>query len=257
VSLDADAMREVARLLSTARNVSVLSGAGISVESGLPTFRGAEGLWRNVRAEDLATPEAFERDPSLVWDWYRMRRERMGAVAPNPAHLTLARLEPRFEAFSVVTQNIDGLHQKAGSRRVIELHGNIWRVRCFTHPAHRFSEAETRALEAGAQAEKVPHCPCGGAMRPDVVWFGEPLDPETLEAAIYAVRAATVLLVVGTSAVVYPAAALPGTAREAGAVVVEINPQETPLSGEAHIVLRGPAGAVLPELERLMDGRAT
>ncbi len=257
MSLDADAMREAARLLSSARNVSVLSGAGISVESGLPTFRGAEGLWRNVRAQDLATPEAFERDPSLVWDWYRLRRERMGAVAPNAAHLGLARLEPRFEAFSVVTQNIDGLHQKAGSRRVIELHGNIWRVRCFTHPAHRFGEAETNALEASAQGEKVPRCPCGGALRPDVVWFGEPLDPENLEAAVRAVRHATVLLVVGTSSVVYPAAALPGMARDAGAVVVEINPEETPLSGEAHLVLRGAAGVVLPELERLIDGETT
>lgn len=249
-----DVMNETAGLLSSARNVAVLSGAGISVESGLPTFRGPEGLWRNVRAEELATPQAFERDPSLVWDWYRLRRERMTAVAPNPAHLALARLEPRFQAFTVVTQNIDGLHQKAGSRRVVELHGSIWRVRCFTHPAHRFGEAETRALEARAEGDELPRCPCGGALRPDVVWFGERLDPEDLEAAVYAVRAADVLLVVGTSSVVYPAAALPSTARHAGAVVVEINPEETPLSGEAHVVLRGPAGTVLPELERLSRG---
>ncbi len=254
---DPDAMAEAARLLSSAKNLAVLSGAGISVESGLPTFRGPEGLWRNVRAEELATPEAFARDPSLVWDWYRLRRERMASVAPNPAHLALVRLEPRFEAFAVVTQNIDGLHQKAGSRRVIELHGNIWRVRCFTHPAHRFGETETVALEAAAHGEQVPRCPCGGALRPDVVWFGERLDPEDLEAAVYAVRAADVLLVVGTSSVVYPAAALPSTARRAGAVVVEINPEETALSGEAHLALRGPAGVVLPELERLAGGERT
>jgi NAD-dependent deacetylase len=249
---DPDAMNAVARLLSAAKKVAVLSGAGISVESGLPTFRGPEGLWRSVRAEDLASPEAFERDPLLVWEWYRLRRERMAAVAPNPAHLALARLEPRFDDFTIVTQNIDGLHQKAGSRRVVELHGNIWRVRCFTQPIHRFGEAETRALEAKALGEQVPRCACGGALRPDVVWFGEPLDAENLETAVYAVRAADVLLVVGTSSVVYPAAALPSTARHAGAAVVEINPEETALSGQAHVVLRGPAGVVLPDLARLM-----
>lgn len=249
-----DQVAEVAAALAGARAVAVLTGAGISAESGVPTFRGPDGLWRKFRAEDLATPEAFERDPGLVWEWYRWRRQRMGSVAPNAGHLALARLEPRYPAFTVVTQNIDGLHVLAGSRRVVELHGNIWRDRCMNDPAHRFEARESAALHERAGSGNVPRCPCGELLRPDVVWFGEGLDPQRLEEAVEAVSAAEIVLVVGTSSVVYPAAALPGMARRAGARVVEINPEETPISDQAHVILRGRAGDVLPGLERLAWG---
>ena len=175
----------------------------------------------------------------------------MAAVKPNPGHETLARLERRLAAFTLVTQNIDGLHARAGTRRLVELHGNVWRDRCTQNPAHVFlREPSEQASELAA----LPLCDCGALLRPDVVWFGEALDPRHLDAAVESVSGAHMVLVVGTSSVVYPAAALPGIARRAGAMVVEINPEETPLSADAHVVLRGPAGVVLPELERLAFG---
>lgn len=252
---DRTALEETARALAAASAVAALTGAGISAESGVPTFRGPEGLWRNFRAEDLATPEAFARDPALVWEWYRWRRVRMATVSPNPGHVALARLESDLAAFTLITQNVDGLHARAGSRHLLELHGNIWRDRCTNHPAHRFSEDQTRALERQAEAGALPRCNCGELLRPDIVWFGEALDSNHIEAAVEVVRSADILLVVGTSSVVYPAAALPGMARRAGARVVEINPEETPLSREADVVLRGPAGVILPDLVRLIDKR--
>jgi NAD-dependent deacetylase len=233
--------------LRAARAVVALTGAGISAESGVPTFRGPGGLWRTFRPEQLATPEAFARDPALVWEWYRWRRGRMAAVGPNPGHEALARMEQRVRAFTVVTQNVDGLHARAGTRRLVELHGSIWRDRCTANAEHLFD----RQAADSDPALPLPRCHCGALLRPDVVWFGEPLDPRRLEAAVEAVREAQVVLVVGTSSVVYPAAALPGIARRAGATVVEVNPEETPLTGEADLVLRGAAGIVLPELERL------
>ena len=242
-------VEEVGRMLATARAVAVLTGAGVSAESGVPTFRGADGLWRNVRPEDLATPEAFARDPVLVWEWYRWRRRRMATVVPNPGHFALARMEVRIPAFTLITQNVDGLHARAGSRRLVELHGNIWRDRCSQNPAHLFERLPSESGGAD-EATPLPRCHCGALLRPDVVWFGEGLDPAHIEAAIAAVSTADLLLVVGTSSVVYPAAALPGTARQAGAHVVEINPEETPLSAGMDVVLRGPAGILLPELER-------
>ncbi len=246
---------EVAKALREAKAVAVLTGAGISAESGVPTFRGAEGLWRTFRAEDLATPGAFARDPALVWEWYRWRRAKMAAARPNPGHAALARLEPRFPAFTVVTQNIDGLHARAGSRRLLELHGSLWRDRCTADPAHVFQrQPGAQPDEEPAASQALPHCDCGALLRPDIVWFGEALDPDVLEAAREAVEAAQVVLVVGTSSVVYPAASLPGIARRAGATIVEVNPEETPLSAGAHVVLRGPSGLVLPELERAAFG---
>ncbi len=249
---DHERLEEVARALAGANSVAVLTGAGISAESGVPTFRGAEGLWHTFRPEQLATPEAFARDPALVWQWYRWRRERMAAVKPNAGHETLARLEDRVPTTTVITQNIDGLHARAGSRRLVELHGNVWRDRCTENPAHIFQREQSDP--GGDTAATLPRCHCGALLRPDVVWFGEALDPQHLHAARESVKKAQMVLVVGTSSVVYPAAALPGIARRAGAMVVEINPEETPLSTDAHVVLRGPAGLILPELERLAFG---
>ena len=246
--IDREALTTAARLLGGARRVAVLTGAGMSAESGVPTFRGADGLWRTFRAEDLATPQAFARDAALVWEWYRMRRRRMASAAPNAGHLALARLERRCASFTVITQNVDGLHARAGTRSLIELHGNIWRDRCTLDPGHRFEHQPDE--EVSPSPEAIPSCYCGARLRPDVVWFGEGLDPDHLDAAIEIASTADLLLVVGTSSVVYPAAALPSLARRAGGRVIEINPEETPLSGDMDIVLRGLAGEVLPELER-------
>jgi NAD-dependent deacetylase len=227
-------------------DVAVITGAGISAESGVPTFRGPNSLWRSFRPEDLATPEAFARDPALVWDWYRWRRSVIAGAAPNPGHHSLARLEGRFLEFALLTQNVDGLHREAGSRRVVELHGNIWRARCSLEP---WRVADDRTIVAG---EPLPRCACGALMRPHIVWFGESLDAEAIERAVQSVSTCDVLLVVGTSAVVYPVAGLPALAKRGGATVVEVNVNDTPLTAQADLVLRGPSGVVLPEVERLL-----
>ena len=232
--------------LRRARAIAVLTGAGISAESGIPTFRDAmTGLWARFKPEDLATPEAFLRDPATVWDWYAWRRERVASVRPNAGHVALAELEKNCVArgaqFDLVTQNVDGLHIAAGSRRVHALHGDIRRVKCFDrgHPAERWS----------GDGERPPRCDvCGSMLRPDVVWFGEALPEETLAQAFRAAGACEVFLCVGTSTVVEPAASLPFAALEAGAVVIEVNPHATPLTRHASLVLEGPAGAVLPSL---------
>ncbi|MFO1316907.1 MAG: NAD-dependent deacylase [Burkholderiales bacterium] len=233
----------LAAALRAARFVAVLTGAGVSAESGVPTFRDAQqGLWAQFDPSELATPSAFARNPKRVWDWYAMRREMVGRVAPNPAHVALATLERRVPQFLLATQNVDGLHQRAGSERVVELHGNITRVRC-----SREGTVVARWDEGAENAP--PRCPqCGAFLRPDVVWFEELLPPEALAAAEDAARRCDVLIVAGTSAEVYPAAALPNAALRRGARVVEVNPNATPLSAEVHDVLRGPAGVVLPAL---------
>ncbi len=221
--------------------VAVLTGAGISAESGVPTFRGESGLWRNFRPEQLATPGAFRRDPALVWEWYNWRRELIGACVPNAAHETLAEMERTLPDFYLITQNVDGLHRLAGSRNVLEIHGNIWRVRCVA--CHKMEEDRRTPLP-----EIPPRCPrCGELLRPDVVWFGESLPAEVLDAAWAAAAGCRLMLVVGTSALVHPAASLPLVALRNGARLVEVNPAETPLSEHAHEVLRGPAAKVLPE----------
>jgi NAD-dependent deacetylase len=219
--------------------VVALTGAGISAESGVPTFRGPEGLWRRFRPEQLATPEAFQRDPALVWEWYDWRRQRIARCAPNPAHAALADMEARIPGFVLVTQNVDGLHQAAGSRRVLELHGNIWRVRCTT--CGWLGEDRRVPLP-----QLPPLCTCGGRLRPDVVWFGESLPADVLSEAWRAASRCRWMVVVGTSALVHPAASLPTIARENGARIVEANLSDTPLTPLAHVVLRGPAGVVLP-----------
>jgi NAD-dependent deacetylase len=228
--------------LRRARQVVASTGAGVSAESGVPTFRDAQtGFWANFKPEDLATPEAFCRNPKFVWDWYAMRRRMLANVAPNPGHHTLVELARRIPRFTLITQNVDGLHQRAGSRDVIELHGNIARVKCF--------DCEAPAETWDETGDGPPHCPhCGGLLRPDVVWFGESLPISALEAAMAASADCDVFLTIGTAAAVYPAAALPYHALERGATVVEINPNPTDFTRHATHALRGPSGQVLPAL---------
>ncbi len=234
-------MDEVRKRIAQASRVVAFTGAGISVESGIPTFRGAGGLWRQFRAEDLATAGAFERNPELVWEWYDSRRQNMAKAEPNAGHRALAELERRIPGFTLVTQNIDGLHDRAGSRNTVKLHGDIWRLRCLA------CEREGDDFRVPIP-EIPPRCECGGVLRPAVVWFGEFLPPGVWSKAEMAASRAEVFLSIGTSAVVYPAAGLIDVARAGGALVVEINPQETPYSEAVHYSLRGPAGEILPQL---------
>jgi NAD-dependent deacetylase len=235
--------RGLIQALRHAGRVTVLTGSGISAESGVPTFREAQtGLWARYDPQQLATPEAFERDPRLVSEWYEWRRTLVSEAEPNPGHRALAELEGRVSGFTLITQNVDGLHRRAGSENVIELHGNILRSRC---------SREGVTVEPEERGAVPPVCPnCGAPLRPDVVWFGEMLPAGAFEAASEAARECEVFLSVGTSSLVYPAAALPYEALESGATLVEVNPSETPLTGSADHVLRDPAGEVLPELLR-------
>jgi NAD-dependent deacetylase len=221
-----------------AASITVLTGAGISAESGVPTFRGPGGLWREFRPEELATWDAFRRDPKLVWEWYQWRRAMIRSVEPNAGHRALVQLERRTPDFTLVTQNVDDLHERAGSRRLLHLHGDILVNRCVG------CGRETR----DEVAEAPPRCRCGALFRPGVVWFGEPLDPEVWDAAKRASRRASVLLVAGTSAQVHPAAALIPLARSCGAKVIEVNTEETVVSSGVDVSLRGSSGQVLPEL---------
>lgn len=269
---------DLIRGLRNSRHIVAFTGSGVSAESGVPTFRDAQtGLWANFRPEELATPEAFRRDPRRVWEWYAWRRELVAKAHPNPAHRALCELEGtapsvprirlqehlspnteemtehfpppqtqrRLDAFTLITQNVDGLHQQAGSRNVVELHGNISRTKCF--------EEDIVVEHWNESGEVPPRCPqCGGLLRPDVVWFNESLPEVALNRALAASRRCEVFLAIGTSSQVYPAASLPLEALASGAMVVEINPDDTPLSRRATHVLRGPAGVILPELVRLV-----
>jgi len=227
-------------LLKSTRRVAVLTGAGISAESGVPTFRGKDGLWRRYRAEELATPSAFHQNPKLVWEWYDWRRGLIASKEPNPGHKVIASWENIFPSFHLITQNVDGLHQKAGSKNVLELHGNIWKVRCTEEGS--VSENYQTPLN-----EIPPRCPdCGALLRPHIVWFGEALPSSVLQKSLLLSSSCEVMFVVGTSAVVQPAATLPYSASEAGAKIVEINPAATPLSTYADFSFRGKAGEVLP-----------
>jgi NAD-dependent deacetylase len=234
----------VASWIRAAERVVVITGAGISAESGVPVFRGAGGLWRQYRPEDLATPDAFARQPRLVWEWYLWRRSRIAEAEPNAGHRMIARLQQQRPGVTLLTQNVDGLHQRAGSRAAVELHGNLWRVRCVD--GCRYEACDDVAAAAPRSAVE---CACGAWLRPAVVWFGEPLDAQTLDEATRAAAHADVLLVVGTSAVVYPVAAIPALARRRGAKLVEVNVEPTPLSADVDALLRGPAGVMLPAVE--------
>ena len=207
-------MQQARVWIQTADAVAVLTGAGISAESGVPTFRGDHGLWREYKPEDLATPEAFARDPKLVWEWYNWRRELISKARPNPGHKALVELEIRKRNFTLITQNVDGLHELAGSGKMLKLHGDIWRMRC--------TDCGSNWPDRRASLPKLPpHCACGGLARPGVVWFGEPLPSGMMMEAEHAVESANVLLAVGTSAVVYPAAGLIPLAKSVTDLVAE------------------------------------
>jgi NAD-dependent deacetylase len=237
---------ELIHTLQTACQLAVLTGAGISAESGVPTFREAQtGLWSRYDPQELATPQAFHRDPKLVWEWYSWRRSLVSQADPNAGHYALAKMEKLVEEnnsrFTLITQNVDGLHQRAGSEGIIELHGNINRTKCFL---------EGIPVEENESSEDIPpRCPvCGGPLRPDVVWFGENLSAQALKSAWDIAQTCDLFFSIGTSTVIEPAASLPHIALNQGAIVVEINPSDTPLTPLATYVLRAPAGEILPAL---------
>ena len=227
--------------LRAAKRVMFFTGAGVSAESGLPTFRDAQtGLWANYKPQDLATPEAFARDPEMVWRWYQWRRRVHADVAPNPAHHAIAAFEARLPESVLVTQNVDRLHELAGSPAPIHLHGSVFRNKC--------ASCGVAMPEVPHDLETPPRCEvCGGLCRPDVVWFGEGLPQDEWKTALAAAERAEIVLSIGTSATVHPAARIPLVAREAGALVVQVNPEVTPFDRIA-LNLRGPAGVVLPDL---------
>ena len=240
---------DIIHRLRTARRIMAFTGAGISAESGLSTFRDKQtGLWAKYKPEDLATPQAFRRNPRMVWEWYEWRRSFVAEAQPNPGHHALAQIETARPGFFLATQNVDGLHVRAGSRNLVELHGNIRRTVCFEHrhPAESWAPVD----------EPPPRCAaCGSLLRPDVVWFGEALPAGAMKRAQEEAMQCDLFLSIGTSTMVYPAAELPFIAGSNGAMVVEINPDLTPLSKNADFTLRAKAGEALPALAAaLLDG---
>lgn len=232
------------------KKVAVLTGAGISAESGIATFRDAQGLWNKVDPHKVATPEAFARDPKSVWEWYEARRRQAAGAEPNRGHEVIAWMEEFFPEVTLITQNVDRLHDKAGSRHPIELHGSLWMVRCMGRPS--CGEWEDRHELVNLP----PKCPqCGALLRPGVVWFGEPLPSGPWEEAAKAAKGCDVLFVIGTSALVYPAADLPEETLSRDKLVIEINPEETPLSNRATLSVRSKAGEALECMrEKLLEG---
>lgn len=240
------ALDECVQILANARSLVVSTGAGMSKESGIPTFRDApNALWANYDPMQLASPEGFRTDPALVWRWYEDRRAMIAKAKPNPGHIAIAKLEPQFGRFTLVTQNIDNLHRKAGSSDPVEIHGNIFRYKCFDN--HHV--ADTLADDVHVP----PRCHCGSLMRPDVVWFGEMLPAAAVDRAYGALGMCDVIVVIGTSGQVVPAAGFPRVAREAGAAVIEINPETTPNTNIADVFLQGPAGEILPQVVDKLD----
>jgi NAD-dependent deacetylase len=247
-------LAEAAKLLVRSRFAIAFTGAGVSAESGVPTFRGENGLWRNHRPEELATPEAFRRNPLLVWEFYKWRMKLILKAKPNPAHYSLAELERRGIIKAVITQNVDDLHREAGSMNVVELHGNIFRVRC-TSCSYTGNLKETGRVVEFVEEKDIPECPrCGSLLRPDVVWFGEPLPRKALEEAFGLAERADLVLVVGTSGLVYPAAYIPMIVKERGGRIIEINVRESAITPLADVFLRGKAGEVLPAVVSLIGG---
>jgi len=241
---------QLARRITSGLRISVLTGAGVSAASGVPTFRGSGGLWRDYSPEQLATPDAFLRDPRLVWEWYNWRREVVSRCEPNAAHRVLAAWSLRYPGFRLITQNVDGLHERAGTQNVVRFHGSIWDVSCWDMcpSSPRRWRDETVPFPV-----MPPRCPyCGGILRPGVTWFGETIDPGVIEASAAGARNCDVFITAGTSAVVYPAAGLVYEAGESGAFTVEINPDPTSASGTVDLVIRDGAETALPLLEELL-----
>ncbi len=240
--MTSDAIAQLVEQLRRCQHLVVLTGAGVSAESGVPTFRDAQtGLWANYRSEDLATPEAFERDPALVWRWYESRRVKLSTVKPNPGHHALVELERKLPRLTLITQNVDGLHQEAGSTGVIEFHGNIHRTVCSSKPC-------PGEWQAGDDAEPPMCTQCGSLLRPDVVWFGEGIPEAAMADSLDALQTCDLFISAGTSAQVYPAAGLAAIAADNNAVIAEINPQSTPLSSAADMCITKPSGKALPEM---------
>lgn len=239
-------VKDLPERLARADRVVAFTGAGMSAESGVPTFRGSDGIWKKFKPEELASMSGFLRNPALVWEWYAHRRRILGEVQPNAAHHALVRLETFCRSVTVITQNIDGLHQRAGSTGVVELHGTIERNYCLTC-------GTAYGNDLALTDTGIPACRCGGLVRPDVVWFGEMLPEEEWNRAVAASESADVFLSVGTSGVVYPAASLPAVARRAGAFLVDINPEPSMLSSTADLFLMGRAGDILPDLVRRLE----
>ncbi len=237
--------RLAARLKPESR-ITVVSGAGVSAASGIPTFRGPGGLWRTHQPEQLATPEAFRRDPALVWEWYDWRRQQLDSCEPNAAHDVLAAWSQQYEGFTVITQNVDGLHERASTREVIRFHGSIWEIGCWDGCA----EAPRRWRDDTTPFPKLPPpCPyCGGLTRPGVVWFGEAIDDDVITRSLEATDC-DLFLTVGTSALVHPAASLLHEAKKRGAFTAEVNLESTPASGMVDLSLHGPAEQLLVEVE--------
>jgi NAD-dependent deacetylase len=233
-------------LLIPSTKVVIFTGAGVSVESGIPTFRGPDGLWKKYRAEDLATMEAFRANPKLVWEWYDSRRRNMLEVEPNSGHRAIASFNRFFQDFTLVTQNIDGLHDRAGHGNVLKLHGDIWEVKCISCGFARMDYTVP-------MAPLPPRCTCGGLLRVGVVWFGEMLPAGIYEEALGKTKACDLFFSIGTSAVVYPAAYLPQAAKEHGAYVVEVNVEPSAMAGYADEFFRGKSGEVLPKLEEFLS----
>ena len=240
-------IEKAARILKGARKVVVFTGAGMSKDSGIETFRGPGGIWERFNAMDLATVEGFIRDPVLVWKWYEHRRQQVSALEPHVGYHALIEMEDLFDDVVVITQNIDGLHATSGAGRVIELHGNIWKVRCSVEDGPAWWDRRTELDDLP------PHCDkCGGLLRPHVVWFGEPLGRLDVLAATVESSTCDAMLVIGTSAIVFPAAGFPQMAKQSGAVIVEVNIEPTPISDYADISVFGTAQEVLPELVRTL-----
>jgi NAD-dependent deacetylase len=232
-------IKKAIEILRDSRIVFVLTGAGVSAESGIPTFRGADGLWKNYSATDLATPEAFARDPALVWEWYRWRQEIISRAKPNAAHSALVEIEKKSERFLLLTQNVDNLHQRAGSKNVLELHGNIFRSRCNTCGT---------VYETTTKTSRIPTCTCGSFLRPDVVWFGEQIPQNIWQESLAFLNEANVAIICGTSGVVWPAAALPQIAKTTGTKIIEMNLEPTPITPIVDVSLLGKAGEILTEI---------
>jgi len=244
------AIAQIAQQLRSSSRLTILTGAGISAASGVPTFRGNEGLWRSYSPHDLATPSAFQRDPKLVWEWYNWRRELISKCLPNRAHEIIALWSRRYSGFTLITQNVDGLHEKAGTENVVRFHGSIWEVLCL----NGCRNSPERWVDTRVPIPILPSCPyCGGLIRPGVVWFGEGIDPSVLETASAAVFC-DVFMTIGTSSQVYPAAALVDRARSSGAFTAEINLEATAASGDVHVSVQGPAQTILQEIESVIQG---